>query len=277
MLKRRLGHVLRGLLWVALALSPWRADAAVLDLFDFLRLGHPQPPRTLANTPPRRLLLNGFPLQMLSGRTPESPRQVLDFYELRYRKRSQGALGAPVHRRDGDDFGLLVAADGNGEELLAQMRARKLHYVHLSPLCMVYAQKVGELTDYVAVFSDAPLPPNVLSPQNGQDAPGSDVPSVPRPAGALRSFSLSEPAVGYTAVSYIVEAPPHSAFSETVAQLRSVGWTGDSAFAQAANRSGNLMLRLERPGIDLIVSAQQPGPLRHPLALEPPPPCSRTK
>lgn len=235
--------------------APQPARADITDLFQLLRPNFPQAPRTLAESAPRHLLLNGFPLRMLSGRTPETPQQVLDFYEQRSRQRSRGAVPTPVFRREGQDFGILLAADGDGEELLRQMVARRLHYVHLAPLCMVFAQRAGELTTYLAISSDTPMPAQVLSPTSGQEAPGSDVPGVPRPAGSLRSFSLSEPAAGYVAVSYIVDQPPENAFASTVEELRAAGFTVDASFGTAARASGTLTLRLERGRQDLLISA----------------------
>lgn len=231
------------------------ARADITDLYNLLRPTFPQAPRTVAESPPRRLLLNGFPLNMVSGKTPETPRQILDFYEARARQHSKGPVPTPVFRRDGEDFGLLVAAEGEGQEILDKMTARKQHYVHLAPLSMVFAQRTGELSTYLSISSEKPLPPNVLMPPNGQDAPGADLPGVPRPPGSLRSFSLIEPSAGYTAVSYVVETSPESAFRDAITTLQSADFVVDSAFGKAAYISGNLAMHLTRGRNDLVVSA----------------------
>lgn len=248
------------LLFLALytAVSPRPARAEIVDL---LRLFQPnlQVPRGLGHSSPRPLLLNGFPLQLVSGRVPETPRQILDSYQARYRDRHPGRLPAPAHREDGEDYGVLLTVDGSGDELLQKMAATRQHYLHLAPLCLVFAQQSGELTDYLAVWSDAPLPRGVLAPARGQDAPGSDVPGVPRPHGALRSFSLREPGAGYAIVSYVVDAPASNALSSVVSQLRSEGFAVDGSFGTAARAADQLVLRLERPGRDLLVSAHPHG------------------
>ena len=107
--------------------------------------------------------------------------------------------------------------------------------------------------------ADAPLPRSVLSPPRGQDAPGSDVPGVPRPHGSLRSFNLREPSAGYAIVSYVVDAPASNALSSVVSQLRGEGFAVDGSFGTAARAADQLILRLERPGRDLLVSAHPHG------------------
>lgn len=247
--------VLLGIVVLSTAL-PRPARAAITDLFGLLRPPARQAPGTLADQPPRRLLFNGFPLQVVSGRTPASVHQVLDFYQERCHRAPAAALPPPSHREEDDESGVLVAAAGDGRELLQQMRARQLHYVHLAPVCLAFAQRQGELTDYVAVFSDLPLPPQVLTPPSGRDAPGRDLPGVPRPDGALRSFSLIEPATGYTVVSYVLAASVDSALTAVLVPLHSAGFVEDSSFAAAASASGQSLKRLEQRGQEVIVSIQ---------------------
>lgn len=251
---RRVRRVLLLLLCTTAILSATPARAEIVDLLRMLQPNLPVP-RGLGHSSPRPLQLNGFPLQMVSGRAPETPRQILDSYQARYRDRHPGRLPSPAHREDGDDYGVLITVDGSGDDLLRRMAATRQHYLHLAPLCLVFAQQAGELTDYLAVWSDTPLPRSVLAPPPGQDAPGSDVPGVPRPVGSLRSFSLREPAAGYAIVSYVVDAPAPNALSSVINQLRSEGFAVDGTFGTAARATGQLLLRLERPGRDLLVSA----------------------
>ncbi len=248
-------RVLCGIL-ILLTLAPRPARPAITDLFGILRPPARQAPGTLADRPPRRLLLNGFPLQVVSGRTAASVHAVLDFYQERCHRAASAALPPPSHRQEDDDSGVLVAAAGDGAELLRQMLARRLHYVHLAPVCLALAQRLGDLTDYVAVFSELPIPPQVLTPPSGRDAPGSDLPGVPRPEGALRSFSLIEPATGYTVISYVSFAPADSAIAAVLSQLRGAGFAEDSPFSRAAQASGQLLKRLEQRGQEVLVSVQ---------------------
>ena len=100
----RIAATLRGLVMGALGMLslswtvPQPARADVSDLFGMLRPAVPQPPRTVSESRPRPLLLNGFPLRLLSGRTPETPGQVLDYYEQHVRHTSKGPVPPPVWR-----------------------------------------------------------------------------------------------------------------------------------------------------------------------------------
>ena len=65
-------------------------------------------PQTLGKSPPRLVELNGFPLHLQIGRTAESPRQVVDFYERSCARSHHSAGPPPLLRRDGEDASLLV-------------------------------------------------------------------------------------------------------------------------------------------------------------------------
>lgn len=245
-------YLLAGLLG---SISPRPAHADIRDLFHFLTPNKAQAPGTVAQAPARRLLLNGYPLDVTIGKTPESTHAVLDFYERRYKGHHEGNAPFPTFRKEEDDTGILVTANGTLQSLLGGAASREPQTATLPPLCWVFAQRMGDMTSYFAMFSDGPLPASVVSPQSNHDAPGGDVPGIPRPYGSTRSFNLVEPQAGYAMVSYLVDLPPESAFSRTVEQLRNAGFVGDSAFAQSAAQTGNLILYLSRKGQDLMVSA----------------------
>jgi hypothetical protein len=256
-LHRSISLSLSLLLSGASALLGGPARAEIRDLLSLLQGGLAEAPQSLGQSAPRQLLLNGFPLRVLVGRSLDSPRQVTDHF-ARSCSHSRGG-GAPAHREDGTSYSLLLGVQGEADSLKRRMAATRQHYVHLAPLCMAYAHRSEDATDYLAVWTDAPLPESVLSPSPQSDAPGSDVPGVPRPSGSVRSFSLVEPAAGYRVAAYAVENPPAVALRETVNQLAQSGFSVDAAFSRSARDRGRLIVRLERTGRDLLVSAQ---PLR---------------
>lgn len=251
-LRRTLSAVVLGA--TLLGAAPARAD--VRNLLSWLRHGQPETPQTLGKSPPRLVELNGFPLHLQIGRSTESPRQVVDFYQRSCARAHKSAGPPPLLRRDGEDASLLVGVDGDGEEVRRRMAASRQHFIHTAPLCMVYAHAAGDATDFMAVWSETPLPPRVLSPSTQDDAPGYDIAGVPRPAGARRSFNLVEPSMGYIIVAYVSAEQPEVAFREAVNQLVSEGFASDGAMGRAAADAGRLLLSLDRPGQNLLVSAE---------------------
>ncbi len=244
------------------------ATADILDVFRFLQPNKPEAPGTVSQAPVRRLRLNGYPLEVVSGRTAESPRAVVDFYEQRYKNRGGAGLAFPTFRQDEDNTSVLATADGSGQSLLKVDRGRGLGPATLPPLCLVFAQVADDMTSYFAIFTEGAVPASVISPPRGHDAPGSDVPGLPRPYGSYRSYSLSEPQSGYAMVSYVVDAPPEQAFRSTVDQLRGVGYTADSALAQAAAQANYMLLYLSKKGQDLMLTATSDGGrLQHSLVV----------
>lgn len=230
--------------------SPARAEIRdLLQLFQDARNGMPEAPQTVGESAPRQLLFNGVPLRMLIGRSPQAPRDVVEFYQrrcgsgrAREKGREPGSPGPQLMRQVGDGYAMMV-------DVAPFFRA--------APLCMAYARRTDDGTDYMTVYSDGPLPKGVLSPSEREDAPGIDAPSVPRPHGGVRSFSLSEPATGYVIVAYAMDDAPEVALRQTINQLATVGFAIDGSFAQAASQERRLLMRLDRPGQDLIVSAQE--------------------
>ena len=99
------------------------ADAAITDLIDRLRgmPGMPAAPNSLGREPRRKILLNGFPLHLVTGQTADSVESVLTFYasqlvstEARERKetppvlvRKQTALGGYLFSTQRPDIAML--------------------------------------------------------------------------------------------------------------------------------------------------------------------------
>ncbi len=241
---------------MAFALASPAARANITDLLS--RLGRPVPsaPRTLKESQPRQLLLNGFALHVMSGRTPEGVDAVLDFYARQFSHEEPGRPQPPMQRQRGRDFGSIVAVDAPLQDTLKRLQSDRLHWALSAPLRMSYAHRAGDYTDYLAVWSDHALPDYVLRPPIDSDAPGADIPDTPRPPGSRRSFNVQEPESGYRVVTYLVDAPPVVGLELALATLQDAGYHLDASFQAATRRRGKLLLRLERPGRDLVVSAQ---------------------
>jgi hypothetical protein len=232
-------------------------SANITDLLRFMRPVQAVP-RTLSQSPPRKLLFNGFPITVMSGRTPESIDAVLNFYEQSFSREPHDKPTQPMQRQRGRDFGALVTVDAPLLETLQAMRATHQHYALTAPLRMAYAHRAADAvsTDYLAMWSDSALPAGVLAPPGDKDAPGMDAPETPRPPSGVRSFNLHEPASGYLVVTYDVPLPPQSALEGTLGVLRGAGYAPDPGFAAAAEQRGKRVVRLVQPGRDLIVSVR---------------------
>lgn len=237
------------------------ARAVRADITDLLNILRPveAAPRTLSRSPPRKLLFNGHPLNVVSGRTPESIDQVLDFYERSFSREPAGKVTQPMQRQRGRDFGALVTVDAPLLPTLQAMRATRQHYTLTAPLRMAYARRAagGEAsyTDYLAIWSDEAMGKDILAPSADLDAPGMDAPDTPRPPGGVRSFNMYEPAAGYLVVSYDVPGSAQAALESTLQVLRGAGFSPDPGFAAAANAKGKRLVRMERQGQELLVSA----------------------
>lgn len=226
------------------------------DIRDLLQLLRPvqTTPHTLSQSAPRKLLLNGFPLKVMSGRTPESVDQVLDYYQRSFSREPAGKLPQPLQRQRGTDYGALLTVDAPLVDTMRAMHASRKHYALTAPLRMAYARRADSYTDYLAIWSDEPMAPGVLAPPIDGDAAGMDAPDTPRPPGGLRSFNVYEPAEGYLVVSYYVPSAPQQAIESTIGVLRGAGFAPDPGFANAARAKQRPMVRLERAGQDLIIS-----------------------
>lgn len=230
-------------------------SANITDMLNLLRPVRPTP-QTISQTPPRKLLFNGFPLMVMSGRTPESVDQVLDFYQRSFAREPAGKLPQPLHRERGQDYGTLLTIDAPLLDTIKAMQSSKQHYALTAPLRMAYARRTEPYTDYLAIWSSEPPSSAVLAPPLDGDAPGIDPPDTPRPPSGQRSFNIYEPAEGYLVVSYYVPSAPQPALESTVAALRGAGYAPDPGFANAAAAAKSSLVRLERTGRDLIVSVQ---------------------
>lgn len=241
------------------------ADAAITDLIDRLRgmPGMPAAPNSLGREPRRKILLNGFPLHLVTGQTADSVESVLTFYasqlvstEARERKetppvlvRKQTALG-----------GYLFSTQRPDIAMLGRVKQGQAPLASTGPLRMVHAQRVGSVTQYLAAWSDAAIPPAVIEPASEGDAPGRDLPDVPRPLG-VRVFSFEEPATGYALVSYRVAAPARQALQTTLDRLLQAGFRADEGLPDLTRSAEGVptdrgLAHVSRAGRGVLVSVR---------------------
>ncbi len=237
------------------------ARASILDFMSgaVMSEGMPKVPGDVNRDKPRSVLLNGFPLFVETGRTNKRVNEVLDFYQQRYQGGALKELaGKPVAvRRDGADTGTLMTVEVPDKATALQMMDGKRTLSSAGPLRMVYARRSGISTDYMAIWSDRAMPPTILQPVQSGDAPGQDVPGVPRPDG-VRTMTFAEPKAGYLLVMYRVNQSPESALLSTASRIAaSGGWIKDPQFSGAAEKRRQLVARFSQGVRDVVVTARQ--------------------
>lgn len=136
---------------------------------------------------PRVLEVNGARLHLATSTRPEPIAAVLGEAE-------SGCAGeaGPRLREEDDRRGFVACAAHLTAEERAAIDAPGGPEIAIGPpgFRYVYAQ-AGERTLVVRVFTDRPLDLDLMFPATG-DAPGADVPGVPRPPGARRFLSTHE-------------------------------------------------------------------------------------
>lgn len=248
-----------GLVVLALCLgAPARAS-----VFDFLPdvLKSQEMPRAPGDTrkeETRPIQINGFPLYVTTGRTGRSVKDVLDYYQERY---PGGALrelmGKPVNvRREADDTGTMMIVEVASRALADEIMDGKRTLQSAGPLRLIYARRTGVYTDYLMAWSDKPMPMDVLQPAHSGDAPGKDLPGVPRPTGAARTFSFSEPKAGYQMAMFQVGAAPDVALRGAAMRMTGDGWQEDTTFGEAAKKRQKLVARFSKGKHDVVITAR---------------------
>lgn len=241
---------------------PGTVRADITDLVDrlggmlgALRTGVPPAPGSIGSGSTHRMVMNGQSLTVLTGRTTGSIRQVLDHYQKVF---PGGALkelaGHPVAmRREGTQTGQLLIVEVASEAAAKEITEGKRTMLSTGPLRMVYARRAGEYTDYLAASSAKPVPDDAVDPSPDRDAPGADLPGVPRPAGAVRSLSFIDKTTGYSLVQYRLHAAPQAALLQSSEKLRGAGFTEDPSFAGAARDNAEAMRLWSRSGATVMV------------------------
>jgi hypothetical protein len=200
----------------------------------------------------RALMLNGMPLHVLSGNTRDEVPRLLDFMHARCRE-SGGQLGPQLARLEhrptpaialdrrlpldgvlqrNDDRGGYVACLTLGparvgpEDLLRRARAflSTGDLSKVGDLRFVWARREGDITSYVAIYTEGPVPLLSMFPSTG-DAPGIDLPGPPRPAHSRRILSTWQQDAAPMLVSYRVTGRVDEVEAAYRAQLAHAGYT----------------------------------------------------
>lgn len=239
-----------------------RAQASVTDLveqFSGVLRQLPKAPGTRGQDRERRLILNGQPLHLVTGRTADAVRPTLTFYRQRFEERSRAPkLGLRLFglQNVDDRYGSLVLIDPESREVVREVARRERDILSAGPLRMAIVQKQGDGTDYLLLWSDTPVHADALRPSIDRDAPGQDAPSTPRPPDSVRSLNLFEPAAGYGLVRYLSESPVETALQSTKERLRQAGYQEAPGFAAAAEQLGSALIQMQRPGQSVLLRAR---------------------
>ena len=241
----------------------------------------------------RTLQINGVPLHLVSGSTPDSVAGLLDFMHARCRDaggrfeeqlqqasrgripRIAGGTRVPldgVLRLDDEHGGYLACLDLGAtriapEELLRRVQAFLAtgNLAEVGDLRFIWATRSGQTTNYVAVFTQGPVPLLSMFPTNA-DAPGVDLPEVPRPARSQRLLSTWQQDQAPMLVSYRVAAPLGAAEADFRALLVRHGYAIREPDARA---QGSHAWLAERGASSALAIFAADGPRRTVISLTP--------
>lgn len=173
---------------------------------------------------PRQLVVNGMILHVSSGAAERSVGEVLDHFERTCRRRvsdgfvsaaslagvsgpavpaasspeGRGAAWVPVERQEDAERGLVACLDPMGRELSPAAVLGALErfletgdLAAVGELRLVFARRGESRTAFLAIWTEGPTALLDAFPATG-DAPGRDVPGVPRPPRSRRILSAYE-------------------------------------------------------------------------------------
>ena len=155
----------------------------------------------------RTLVINGARLQLRSGDTQESIDQVLDRQSEPCR--ADGDWLNPIvrtHNADQGFVGCIVPPAGHRITDGLSALAITQDVASLGQLRVTWALRNDGATRYVSVASDGALELPRMFPSDG-DAPGVDVPGMPRPPAARRLLSTWQDGASPLLVSYQSDLP----------------------------------------------------------------------
>jgi hypothetical protein len=218
----------------------------------------------------RSFALNGARFRVLSGRSADPPAALLDAFGSRCVRagggfadqlRSAGAIhggssdlarGLPLDGvlRSGDgQRGYVACFDLGGVDVPpATLFTRVRRFIASGDLAAIgdlrfaWVERAADTTHYVGVWTDGPLPLRAMFPTRG-DAPGSDVPGLPRPDAARRVLSVSEAERAPLLVAYALASSPDVAARTYAAVLRAAGFELRSAPAAGSGSPAWLLRR----------------------------------
>ena len=218
----------------------------------------------------RVISLNGAELHVVSGHHADTLDTVLDTFESRCAlaggqfagqlsaataksepllRSAHLALLDGVLRSDDGQHGYVACFDlGGGRmrplDLVARLRAFAVSYdvSAIGALRFVWAQRAGRTTSYIAVWTEGRLPLRAMFPERG-DAPGRDVPEVPRPRGARRVLSAFQAQREPLLVSYVAAESPARLAAGYREQLLGLGFEVHQVHSDARDTQYFLLRR----------------------------------
>lgn len=236
---------------------------------------------------PRKLMLNGLELRMMTLSTSLDVKAALDRFGSVCHAVGQIDMPATVRqtletatvpgvadslgilRMDADTEGFLACID-LGEGLDAEGFLRRLrdfgeskNLRSLGQFRYGLARRTGDTTTLVLFWTEGDAKLTEMFPQSG-DAPGRDLSGMPRPRGATRVLSAYEQGQPYGVANYRVEGSTHAqALDAYETLLASHGWITSRpkpavVLARQSERSV-VVSATQEPGQPVILSAADLG------------------
>jgi hypothetical protein len=218
---------------------------------------------------PRQVRINGIKLFVAAGHTEQPPSFVRKWYMDRYAGKGDGmdALSQDLKKRNllppdmqalnelsfgNDKRGGMAALDFGGEKLsMDGFRKRVETFVKsgdlsdLAKMRYVYYEANGQGgTRFLTVWTDEHLLLDKLMPADG-DAPGADLPDVPRYPGTVRVLSAEEHGMPQRVVVYDGPGSPETAELFYRGRMPTLGWSADESFSRLAKKQGKTSLRFD--------------------------------
>jgi len=201
---------------------------------------------------PRLVQLNGLPLHFTSGSTLEPVARVLDYVHAKCREQNENLAeqldklikkgrkafdrkGFPlidgVLRYENEKKGFVACLARNGESAAPDDIVKRIRRFietgdlsQIGELRYVMAERHRETTSFIAFWTEGSANLLALFSQD-RDAPGHDLPGIPRPRDSRRVLSAWESGQTLAMAVYVT---PHSVLSNLIAtytrQLAANGW-----------------------------------------------------
>jgi hypothetical protein len=225
---------------------------------------------------PRQLHINGARMYVAAGHTSSPPSVVRQWYQERYAGRNGGldelaqklrpSLPPALHNLNqltfgNDQQGGVAALDLGDHVSLKELKDRMLKFGEtgdlgaLARLRYVYYEPTENGgTRFLTIWTDESFPIGRMMANGTKDAEGSDIENIPRFPGAVRLLSADERGRTERIVVYDAPTSPEMAALFYRARMRSLGWTLDERFSDAAAKEGRSALHFVRqPGHEAIV------------------------
>jgi hypothetical protein len=211
--------------------------------------------------PPREVHVNGLRMWVAAGKTDQPPAMVRKWYAERYAGKGSAtdvvteelkalkvlppSVSGLSQASFGDDrIGGMAALDLGGgltmktlAPLVLKLASGKIGEVgHLRYL--YYERTPSGGTRYLTIWTDDQFDLTKFLPSGEADAPGRDLPDVPRYPGTVRVLSADERGKPAQMAVFTGAGSPEMAELFYDARMRTLGWQSDARFADAAARQG---------------------------------------